>query len=43
MNYASKVPMIGCETIAMERVFKKRPEYILSYEDFKANDTHLVE
>jgi site-specific DNA-cytosine methylase len=43
MNYASIVPLIGGETIAMERVFKKRPEYILSYEDFKANDTHLVE
>ena len=43
MNYASIVPLIGGETIAMEKVFKKRPEYIISYEDFKANDTHLVE
>lgn len=43
MNYASIVPLIGGETIAMQNVFKKRPEYILSYEDFKPNDTHLVE
>ena len=43
MNYASIVPLIGGETIAMEKVFKKRPEYIISYEDFQANDTHLVE
>ena len=43
MNYASIVPLIGGETIAMQNVFKKKPEYILSYEDFKANDTHLVE
>jgi len=43
MNYASIVPLIGGETIAMQNVFKKKPEYILSYEDFKANDNHLVE
>ena len=27
----------------MQNVFGSRPEYILSYEDFKANDNHLVE
>ena len=43
MKYASIVPLIGGETIAMEKVFKKRPEYIIIYEDFQANDTHLVE
>lgn len=43
MNYASIVPLIGGETIAMQRVFNKKPEYILSYEPFKANDKHLVE
>ena len=43
MNYASIVPLIGGETIAMELVFKKRQEYILSYEHIKANDTHMVE
>ena len=42
-NYASIVPLIGGETIAMQNVFGSRPEYILSYEDFKANDNHLVE
>ena len=43
MNYASIVPLIGGETIAMQNVFGKRPEYLLSYEDFNANDNHLVE
>tara|TARA_Y100000389_G_scaffold189646_1_gene213638 strand:+ start:994 stop:2190 length:1197 start_codon:yes stop_codon:yes gene_type:complete len=43
MNYASIVPLIGGETIAMQNVFKKKPEYILSYDVFKANDNHLVE
>ena len=43
MKYASIVPLIGGETIAMQNVFKKKPEYILSYEDFKANDFNLVE
>ena len=42
MNYASIVPLIGGETIAMEAVFNKRPEYILSYEPFANNDAHLV-
>jgi len=42
MNYASIVPLIGGETIAMENVFGKRPEYILSYSDFKANDSQLL-
>ena len=43
MKYASIVPLIGGETIAMQNVFGKKPEYILSYEDFNANDNHLVE
>ena len=43
MNYASIVPLIGGETIAMQNVFGKKPEYILSYEGFEANDKHLVE
>jgi len=41
-TYASIVPLIGGETIAMEKVFGKRPEYILSYSDFKANDSQLI-
>lgn len=43
MNYGSIVPLIGGETIAMQNVFNKKPEFILSYEPFKANDNHLVE
>ena len=42
-NYASIVPLIGGETIAMQNVFGSRPEYILSYEGFENNDQHLVE
>ena len=42
-NYASIVPLIGGETIAMQNVFKKRPTYIMSYEAFKANDSQLLE
>ena len=41
-NYASIIPLIGGETIAMEKVFGKRPEYILSYSGFKANDSQLL-
>ena len=43
MNYASIVPLIGGETIAMQNIFNKKPEYIVSYDGFQANDTHLVE
>ena len=43
MNYASIVPLIGGETIAMQNVVGKKPEYILSYSAFEANDTQLVE
>ena len=42
-NYASIVPLIGGETIAMQNVFGSRPEYILSYDGFEENDKHLVE
>ena len=41
-TYASIVPLIGGETLGMERVFKKRPDYILSYSAFKANDEQLL-
>ena len=43
MRFASIIPLIGGATIAMENVLQKKPEYILSYEDFKANDKHLVD
>ena len=42
-NFASIVPLIGGETIAMQNVLGKRPEYILSYEGFENNDKHLLE
>lgn len=42
VKYASIVPLIGGETIAMEKVFGSRPEYILSYKDFQANDNQLL-
>jgi site-specific DNA-cytosine methylase len=43
LKYASIVPLIGGETIAMENVFGKRPEYMLSYDGFQNNDQHIVE
>ena len=43
VKYASIVPLIGGETIAMQNVFGSRPEYILSYDGFQANDKHLLE
>ena len=43
MSFASIVPLIGGETIAMQNVIGKRPEYILSYSAFEANDRQLVE
>jgi|TARA_R110000744_G_scaffold159368_1_gene275513 site-specific DNA-cytosine methylase len=42
-SYASIVPLIGGETIAMENVFGKRPKYILSYTPFAANDSQILE
>lgn len=43
MSYASIVPLIGGETIAMQQVFGSKPEYILSYEAFSQNDKHLLD
>jgi site-specific DNA-cytosine methylase len=43
MSFASIVPLIGGETIAMQNVIGKKPEYILSYSAFEANDRQLVE
>ena len=41
MSHASIIPLIGGETIAMQNVFGEKPEYILSYTDFEANDNQL--
>lgn len=42
INYASIVPLIGGETLAMQNVFGVKPEYLLSYSGFEANDSQLV-
>ena len=41
-TYASIIPLIGGETIAMQNAFGKRPEYIMSYSGFNANDSQLL-
>lgn len=41
-TYASIIPLIGGETIAMENAFGKRPKYIMSYKAFGANDSQLL-
>ena len=41
-NFASIVPLIGGETIAMQNVFGKRPEYLMTYDGFQDNESHLV-
>ena len=43
MKYASIIPLIGGETFGMEHVFNQRPEYILSYSAFEANDSQLLQ
>ena len=44
MKYASIVPLIGGETLGMQRAFDgQRPEYLLSYSPFSNNDQHIVE
>jgi site-specific DNA-cytosine methylase len=42
MKHASIIPLIGGETLASEAVFGVRPEYILSYDVFKDNESHLL-
>ena len=42
-SYASCVPLIGGETLAMENVFGSKPLYVMSYEAFGANDSQLME
>lgn len=38
-NHAAIVPLIGGLPLGTENVFKKKPEYILSYSPFGANDS----
>lgn len=42
MKHASIIPLIGGETIGSEQAYGQRPDYLLSYSPFKANDSHLV-
>jgi len=42
MKHATIIPLIGGEAIASTNVFGERPEYILSYSAFKANESHLL-
>lgn len=41
-THASIVPLIGGETIGSEMAFGYRPEYMMSYEPFASNDSHIV-
>lgn len=36
------VPLIGGQVLGQEKAFHSRPEFLLSYEPFKSNDSHLV-
>jgi len=42
MKHASIVPLIGGETLGQMAAFGTKPDYLLSYSAFSANDLHLV-
>jgi len=42
MKHATIIPLIGGEALASTKVFGSRPDYILSYSVFKANESHLL-
>lgn len=42
-THAAIIPLIGFQSLAVDSVFGKRPEYILTYEAFAANEKHIVE
>lgn len=42
MKHATIIPLIGGEVLASEKVFGHRPDYILSYNAFQANEEHLL-
>jgi len=42
VKHATIVPLIGGETLASEKAFGSRPEWLASYEPFQANDRHIV-
>ncbi len=42
MKHATIIPLIGGEALASTKVFGTRPDYIMSYSAFKANESHLL-
>lgn len=42
IRHASIIPLIGGETIGSEQAFGSRPDFILSWSPFRANDSHLL-
>ena len=42
LKHASIVPLIGGETLGQINAFGTKPDYLLSYTPFSANDSHLV-
>ena len=42
MKHASIVPLIGGMTLGAEKTFGSRPDYLISYEPFQNNDSHIV-
>lgn len=42
IRHASIVPLIGGESIGCDQAFGERTDYLMSYEAFRANDSHLV-
>lgn len=43
MKHAAIVPLIGGLVIGQSKAFCTLPEYLLSYSDFEANDSHLID
>jgi site-specific DNA-cytosine methylase len=41
ITHATIIPLIGGEVLASDAVWNNRPEYILSYSPFEANEVHL--
>jgi site-specific DNA-cytosine methylase len=42
ITHASIIPLIGGEVLGSEKAFGSRPDYILSYDAFHENETHLL-
>ena len=42
IKHAGIIPLIGGEILASDEVYGTRPEYLMSYEGFAANEKHLL-